>query len=350
MSLRIRPPFPVVRTISDRTDIDPDDVSLQRLREVVAGRATGYQRLAALRLLEQSDFPNKHRDFEALLANEGELPSIRRQAAISLGNVNTPAAHDALVRHLVIADARVFAAIVASLGRIGDRSALERLRAIRGDAPPRAMMAVEMAVSLIAHRLRLDGDESMPSHHETYVEASPDELRPFHVSHADRAESELALRSLQATPYGVEFAESHIYYVRCGRMAWTVLFNQQFVEQDAVRQLAARKAFAVLVAMKDIQGGRYSPALVVLTTPNGEGAIDLVVRHTHGHIAFRGTATIRDDRAEFVLRAVSGPGAFALEMAGSYESGRLEMHNALSGVRVRDRRTPASLAEVESKK
>src|SRR5687767_1925548 len=244
MSLRIRPPFPVVRTISDRTDIDPDDVSLHRLREVVAGRATGYQRLAALRLLEQSDFPNKHRDFEALLANEGEQPSIRRQAAISLGNVNTPAAHDALVRQLVTADARVFAAIVAALGRIGGRPALDRLRAIRGDAPPRAMMAVDMAVSLIAHRLRLDEDESMPLHHETYAEASPGEVRPFHVSHADRAEAELALRSLQATPYGIEFSEAHIYYVRCGRMAWTVLFNQQFVQQDAVRQLAARRAFA----------------------------------------------------------------------------------------------------------
>jgi hypothetical protein len=54
------------------------------LRDAVAGNNTSIPRDQAISLLVSSDFPNKEREFEALLENQAESSTIRYLAAISL--------------------------------------------------------------------------------------------------------------------------------------------------------------------------------------------------------------------------------------------------------------------------
>jgi HEAT repeat protein len=81
-------------------------------------------------LLQVSDFPGKHRDFEILLQDETESPTIRQLAVMKLWRINTPESVNILLNNTHINDNRVLAAIVTSLGRIGGKSALKALAEI----------------------------------------------------------------------------------------------------------------------------------------------------------------------------------------------------------------------------
>ena len=70
MSLKIVPPFDFVPRISEGIIVGTDKLSLKRLRDIVAGRDTTFPRSRGMAILEATDFPNKHRDFEAVLENE----------------------------------------------------------------------------------------------------------------------------------------------------------------------------------------------------------------------------------------------------------------------------------------
>ncbi len=84
MSFTMVPPFEYVPRLVD-TNASADKVSLKRLRDVVAGRDTTFPRSRGMALLHTTDFPNKHRDFQAVLENECESPEMRYLAASYLG-------------------------------------------------------------------------------------------------------------------------------------------------------------------------------------------------------------------------------------------------------------------------
>ena len=340
MSIHIAPPFPVVGSLSGLPAVDSADVALTPLRDVVAGRVAGFSRLLAMRMLQASDFPNKHRDFETLLANPSESASVRRQAAICLANINTPAALEILMANAKAGDARVAGAVATGLGRIGGREAYDRLQQLRRDVQHHAAMQVDFAAALIAYRLGLEGDHPVASHEAEDLELRSDAARPFRISLADAADAELAIRTVAAEPFGIEFSERHVYYVRCGRSAWMILFNRDFVGEDAIVRLRTRKACLGLIALKGPQSGRYSPALLMLTAPREDGTLHILVPHTHGHLAFRGSAALHGDRADFSLRSVARPGAFAVDIAGVFARGTLDLQTARAESVVRHHRVP----------
>src|SRR5438874_5458304 len=107
MSTKALPPFSFVPRISERVNGGSDALSLKHLRNVVAGRKTTFSRSRAMAMLQTTDFPNKHRDFEAVLENEKESSDIRSLAAISLGKIATAAALAILVKNLNVTDERV---------------------------------------------------------------------------------------------------------------------------------------------------------------------------------------------------------------------------------------------------
>ena len=63
----------------DDPDSDTGSPSLRRLREIVAGKDGTFPRSRSMALLLSTDFPNKHRDFEAVL----ETNERRASCAIS---------------------------------------------------------------------------------------------------------------------------------------------------------------------------------------------------------------------------------------------------------------------------
>ena len=96
------------------------------LRDAVAGNNTSIPRDQAISLLVSSDFPNKEREFEALLENQAESSTIRYLAAISLGKINTPEAREILMRNTRTNDEKVLAGTMISLGHIGNEQSVPR--------------------------------------------------------------------------------------------------------------------------------------------------------------------------------------------------------------------------------
>ena len=331
MSFKRVSAFNFVPTISEDPDCDTGSPSLRRLREIVAGKDETYPRSQSMAMLLRTDFPNKHRDFEAVLENEREPPELRYLAAIHLGTMATPAALEILVRNSRVRDERVLAGVMKALGRIGDRSALDAITAARQYATGAAARQAEFAATLIAHRT--GSEEYAPP---VAVTASLLELdlhcaRPFRVTRADGADAELCLRSLAGQPFGIEFAEHPMYQVRCGRKTSMILLNREFTTEASVESLQRRRAFLGVVAARSEDTRLYSVAQLMLTAPaEGKDEIRLFIHRPNGDLAFAGTAQVAENCAGFSIRAVPRPGAFAVSIEGRFEDGKLDITTALS--------------------
>ena len=331
MSIRLTPPFRVVSRLAGRSVGDPDELSLRRLRDVVAGSDTSWPRTRAMALLFESDFPNKHRDYEAVLANERDAPTARYLAALYLGLVNTRASMEILIAHAHIRNERVLAGVMQALGRIGDESALAAIEQVQRTAKGPAASHAAVAASFIAYRLDLPGhDIPVPSATEYAPPLTRDSAR-ISTIRAHAADAEVCLRSLARRPFGIELAESPMYSMRCGRSLWMITFNREFVRPGALAALTARKTCLGLVARRSPSSGLFGVPIVVLTSPAPvANEVDILVLRVEGDLMCAGRARVDGSRAPFVLRPVSRPRAFALQIEGTFADGDLEVTTAMT--------------------
>ena len=282
-------------------------------------------------MLQTTDFPNKHRDFEAVLENEKESPEIRYLAAINLGKIPSPATIEILVRNSHVHDEYVLAGVMKALGRIGNKSALDAILTAKKRAKGLAAMQAEFAETLIAHREGLEKYElSVP---ETTDQRELDLrcARPFRITRADDTDAELCLRSLAGEQFGIEFSEHPMYQVRCGRNTWMILLNRDFSDKNSVKTVGKRKAFLGVIATRSEETRLYSVAYLMLTSPiNDEGVVSILIYRTNGKLTFSGTSRVEGNCAEFSILARPHPGAFAVKIEGTFEDGRLDIKTALS--------------------
>ncbi len=331
MSLKIVPPFDFVPRISEAINVDTDKLSLKRLRDVVAGRDTTFPRSQGMAILQTTDFPNKHRDFEAVLENEKESPEIRYLAAINLGKIPTPAAMEILVKNSHVRDERVLAGVMKALGCIGNKSALDAISTAKKRATGLAAMQAEFAATLIAHRVGLEECELPVRETSDYLELDLHCTRPFRITQADDTDAEFCLRSLADQSFGIEFSEHSMYQARCGRNTWMILLNRDFGDKNSAKTLGKRKAFLGVVALRSEETRLYSVAYLLLTSPTKDkNAVSILIYRTNGKLAFSGTARVVGNCAEFSILALPQPGAFAVKIEGIFEEGRLDIKTALA--------------------
>jgi len=331
MSLKIEPPFKLVPRISEVAITDPDEVSLRKLRDAVAGRSPQLTRSRAMEILLASDFPNKHRDLQAVLMNDGESPEVRAMAALYLGKVNTPAAREVLVEASSARDTLVLGAVASALGRIGDETSLEVVSRILDGANGLAAEQARFAAALLSHRLDVRGPELQTPNSDDYLKLPPEAARPFRVEQTGSNEAELCLRSLADQSFGIELAEHPMYQVRCGNNAWMLLLSRDAVFPGATERLRTSKSLAGIIAIKDRTTRLYSSAFLVLTAPSKQSdGVAILIHRTTGDLIFAGTMQVVGRRASFALGAVRRPGAFPMELSGSIEDGYLDIHSARS--------------------
>jgi hypothetical protein len=332
--------------ISAEETLKADEVSLKRLRDVVAGRDGTVPRSQAMALLQISGFPDRHRDFEAVLEDENESAVARYLAAASLRNIATPTAMEILLKNTCVRDERVLSSVLNALACIGDESALDAILKVRERAEGLAASQAEFAASLIVHRLGLNGPDYPPPEIGDHLELKRHCARPIRVSKADEAEVELCLSSLASQPFGIEFAENSMLHARCGRNTWMIVLNKEFSDKTSVVTLAKRKGFFGVVAIRDEQSRSYSVAYLILTSPaKHDQSIDVLIYRISGQLCFTGIAQVAGNGAEFSILALQRPGAVAVKIDGTFKDGRLEIVTALSTafVQVKKREPTAEL-------
>lgn len=331
MSINLVPPFKVVTRLAGKTVSDTDELSLRRLREVVAGRDVSWPRAHAMALLFESDFPNKHRDYEAVLANGSDAPVTRHLAALYLGMVNTRVSREILIEHTNIREEYVLAGVMKALGRIGNEAALAAIERVQRTAKGPAASQAALAASFIAYRLGLPGHElSVPSASD-YAPPLTTDSAHIVTARAHAADAELCLRCLAHRPFGLEFVESPMYWMRCGRNIWMMVLNRDFVRPGAIGALTARKTCLGVVARRSQSSGLYAAALVILTSPAAvANGVDILAHRADGGLVCAGHARVDGNRAQFVLRSVARPRAFAVQIEGTLAEGELEVTTALT--------------------
>jgi hypothetical protein len=331
MPIKIDPPFDFISVISEVNTMDTDKFSLKRLRDVVAGRDTTYPRSRGMDLLLATDFPNKHRDFEAVLENEDESPDFRYIAAINLGKINIPAAIEILVKNCYIRDERVLIGVMKALGRIGNTSALDAIATVRKNSTGIVAMQADFAATLIAHREGLDNYELFSPETHASIELDSSCARPMRITEADDEDAELCLRSIASQPFGIEFLEHKMVQARCGQNTWMILLNRDFGDKNCVQKLEKQKAFLGVVAIRNEKTRLYTITYLLLTSPaKNEDSIRIQIYRTNGVLSFAGTASLMGDSAKFSILALPLPGAFGVKIEGIFEDGRLNIETGLS--------------------
>ncbi len=381
MSVEIVPPFDISLTDSGKLALKPDQLSL--VRNVIAGRDTSFPRTQAISLLRASNVPDKYRDFQLLLENEQESPNVRYLAARSLGRINTPEALEILIKNSQIRDEYVLAGVMLALGRIGDRNALEAISRVKESATGLAASQAEFAAALISHRLGLEGNDLPIPNSSEYLDLPSSAASSFQVTQVGETgvhlilaairrhlrslieailgrlpsklaelwclretEAEVCLRSLATQPFGIQYAEDSLYQIQCGQNNWMLVFNQEFANQDAVQKLRTQKAFPGIIATKNEETGSYSTAFLLLTSPADQpNRLNILIHRATGELVFGGTAQVEESKAEFLIRSIPRPGAFPVDIEGTFEGGKVELKTALSGTVVLQRRHPTKVIQ-----
>jgi HEAT repeats len=322
----------------------PDRVSLRSLRDAVAGRNVGWPRSQAMALLRASDYPNKHRDLEAVLVNEKEPAGVRLLAAANLGRMNLPAAVEILAANIGIADEGIRAVILTCLGRTGDRSTLDLLVKASREDRGLARSAAEFAASLLSYRCGIPGRELFLPKETRQLEPSRDGGFPLRLAQADEPDSEYCLRCLAGSPLGIEFSE-RVYRVTVLRNSRMVLFNRECSKDDAAARLRRAPAFLGVIAALNLETGVYHPTRVLLTTPGPTpGAVIMMVCRLQGKVVLCGEADTHGDRVIFVLRSVAHPGARPTRIEGTFGKLGLSFSSAFTSTCVTEKvqATPVS--------
>lgn len=317
---------------------DPDGVSLKRLRDAVAGKDAEWPRAHAMTRLLESDFPNKHREFERVLANEADTPEARHLAALHLGMIDTRATIDALISQATMADEYVLTGVLKALGRIGDVSALPAIERVLKTTTGTAAAQAAHAAAFIANRLNLPGHAlplPLPSDYLDDTKAARDggpqsECGRLRVTLANAADAELCLRSLARRPLAVELLESPMYEMRCGRNIWMIALNRDLGEKGAIDRLTTRKMLLAVIARRDPDAGLYAAAFLVFTAHDAAGGAHILIHRVDGGLISAGHVRVRDDCGEFVLRPVKGPRPYTIWFEGELEPGRLMITTAVA--------------------
>jgi hypothetical protein len=271
-------------------------------------------------------------DLDRVLGNESEPREARLLAAVTLGRIPRPEAVHVLMKHSGIRDEAVSAVIMASLGRIGDRSAVD-IVARRNDHTGPAGDAARFAAVLLAHRYGLDRGDPPHFRASEYIAVPEVGCVSFHVGPAEEEEAERCIRSLESRPLGVEFSGKAAYEIRCWRTVKMLLINRAVIAEDAARRMTTRKAFLGVVAARHRATGSYGATNLLLTSPITEGdadGFDIFLTRLSGRVMLRGSAQTAGKEADCLLRAVAGSGVRPTEVSLTFESGRIQVHRAIT--------------------
>jgi len=321
-----------------------DQINL--IQNVAAGRDTSFSRIQAIKLLQTANFPDKVHDLQLLMENEQESPEIRHLAATGLYKVNTPEAVEILISNSQIQDERVLTGVMKGLGRIGNESALEAISRVRNSATGLAALQAEFAAVLISHRLGLAGNDLKIPDDSEFLQLPSDAARSVLVTKASEREAEVCLQSLSTQPFGIEYTEDSLYQIQCGQNNWMLVFNREFTHQDAVQTLQSRKAFPGVIATKNEETSSYSTAFLLLTSPAEQpNILNILIHRSTGEQIFSGTALVEGSKAEFSIHSIPRPGAFPVDIEGTFEGGKVELKTALSGTVVQQRRHPTKVIQ-----
>lgn len=296
---------------------EPPAIDLMEIRRAAAGHSSRLRRSDALRRLAASDFPGRHRDLDEILGNEENAEGLRSLAAVLLARQTDGHALPILARHADHAAPDVLDHIVRAIGQIGDQPMLTLLDRIQTTAPAWIGSHASFAAALIAYRHRLDG-RAIELPPDLRIQALPGESRmPVAIDAPDEGNLAASLAAAEDEPYGISYDARHAIHLTFERDRWTILLSRECFVRDGLEQLSTRKALLGTVMERVTTDPEYAVALLVLSTPMGDGRSSRLHLHdVDGVLLYTGTAIAEPPQLRFSLNSIPRPLAIPLDIEG----------------------------------
>ena len=322
--------------------IDPEAYSVAELRSMVFKGKGILSRPLALSLLGRKTYPQKVSDLARLLMNEAEPPRLRNMAGQLLGRAGTKAAAQALERGLAVKDDLALRGVLQGLSLAGTADtpkALGRLKRRKGIV---GQVAARTA-GLLGYRFGQRGAELVPPEGGKLLRVVPRRAVSIDIAPARGAQATAAISELAATAPDLNLVAAGAKSMRCAGRRLLLLFDAA-VRDEGIPRFRARKAVAGVVAEhEELEGTGWEVKYRLLTEPQKDGSVRLLVATARGVPVCTGVARIKGEKATFVLRTVDRPGAVALDIQGTFEDGRVAFTQARSDQRRRPSPRPTPL-------
>ena len=324
---------PSLRYVTEARDVRDAAEDHDRLRSVALG--IGEQRGRAIFALAASDDPRRVHDLETIVRDERAPADVRQLAACLLGRIDTEAARAALLALLDVPHAPA-GAVAQSLGRIGDGSAFEALARASASWTGYPRVQAQFAMRLIAHRDDLDVPEAGEPEPEL-VPLIADDLHDFVWRPAGALATQIALRSLNAEPFGIELDDRSAQMIQCGASQFIFLLNRSLGSPIDVHTLLRRKTIAGILARQSSQNGLYDASMLVLTTPLAHArGVGIACYAPNGTLILAGAGAPLASGLAFECRSVKRRGAYAARIACVLGAEGFAVTTAQSGRLLRD--------------
>lgn len=319
--------------------LDAGAYSVEELRRAVFEGGEPPSRPLALALLGHKTYADKERDMQRLLMDEDEVPRLRAMAAQILGDIGSAEAVDMLRQGLTVEHDVVLRGVIAGLRASGSdeaRAAVRTLSRRRGTVGA----AARHARALLEHQRAERGVELARVDELALLRVSPRQAVPIDITRARGKQVAEAVEAAQQAVPAVRLASEGAVSLRCGDDLFVLVLDERIAQDRAETVIAGKAQAGVVVRRRKLERKGWELAYHVLTRPRADGKVDVVVTTGSGRVRFAGTAQQKKTHVEFRLQAVARPGALAVDLAGTYEAGRLTFSRARSNVRRRPSPSP----------
>jgi hypothetical protein len=282
-------------------------------RTVLEGPFRFDKAIAALAMKEQS--PEVCALLKAVVADKAEPAGIRAVAAAKLVLMPEKEAEGALVANLGVADPLVKAKVMKSLGCIGGKTALARLKTLREPAEAFVKKQWLFAKTLIAYRLDLD-EEHLPFMKGKERTAGKDaDLVKLSLRRLNRRAVGTALQRFPGCRYGIDVSEQSGFELTAGRSRWALFLNRELQGLGIFANIKKRKFITGLLSLYDKRTDSYSVQYVVLSNPANK-AVEIMLVRPDGEVFYSGKADASDGIMNFRIQDIDRPGTAPTTVKG----------------------------------
>ena len=328
--------------------MDPEAYSVAELRTMVFKGKGVLSRPLALALLGRKSYPQKVRDLARLLMNEDEQPRLRNMAGQLLGRAGTRAATQALERGLAVKNDLALRGVLQGLSLAGSAETAKALGSLKRRKGIVGRVAARTA-GLLSYRFGQRGAELVPPDDAKLLRVNPRRAVPIDIAPARGAQVTAAIAGLAAAAPDLELVATGAKSMRCADRRLLLLFDAATLSEGLSRFRAHKTLAGVVAGHKELEGKGWEVKYHLLTEPQKDGTVRLLIATARGVTVCTGTARIKGEKATFTLRSVDRPGAVALDLQGTFEDGRVTFTQARSDQRRRPSPWPTPLkATVET--
>jgi hypothetical protein len=322
-----------------------DKRSVSLYRAVLRGASDEIRPESALVMLAKSDYPNRVRDIDAIVADARQPLDLRALAVERLGRIQHPAVPDALLRRLDTPEPQLRRRIVRRLSVSGDERALEPLLALAGREKGKARQRTLFAAGLIEHRL---GRETSHLRLPEDIGGVACELRDNVFAAALRPpirEVEACVLDLADEPNGLQYDEESAIEIRIDAERWMLLLDSRLRDAAETARLECRCALWGVLAEWDRVSGTYALSSLILSSP-GEASTRprLHMYDPDGDLLAAGDAPCAANGGVVSLRTVAKRLGLAFEFGGVLIAGRLEVGRSRAMLTESRKRTATALS------